>query len=45
MQGGRDISTHTSRASAETARAVAELSSLSAQLRQSVAGFKLPEGS
>ena len=45
MQAVREISTQTSRASAETARAVAELSSLSAQLRQSVAGFKLPEGS
>lgn len=45
MQGVREISTQTSRASAETAKAVEELTALSAQLRQSVTGFKLPEGS
>ncbi len=43
MLGIREISTQTSRSSAETAQAVAELSALSAQLRQSVAGFKLPD--
>lgn len=43
MQGVREISTQTSRASAETAKAVEELTALSAQLRQSVTGFKLPE--
>lgn len=45
MQGVREISTQTSRASAETAKAVEELTALSAQLRQSVTGFKLPVGS
>ena len=43
MLGIREIATQTSRSSAETVQAVAELSALSAQLRQSVAGFKLPD--
>ena len=43
MQGIREVSTQTSRSSTETAAAVDELAQLSTALRQSVAGFKLPD--
>jgi len=42
MQGIREVSVQTSVSAHQTAEAVGELSALSAKLRESVAGFKLP---
>lgn len=42
MQGIREVSVQTSVAAHQTAEAVGELSTLSAKLRESVSGFKLP---
>ncbi len=42
MQGIREVSVQTSTTAHETAESVSELSALSAKLRESVAGFKLP---
>jgi twitching motility protein PilJ len=43
MQGIREIAVQTSGSADNTAKAVGELTALSDQLRESVAGFKLPE--
>ena len=44
MQGIRDIAVQTSGSANTTAQAIGELNILSDKLRESVAGFKLPEG-
>jgi twitching motility protein PilJ len=44
MQGIREIAVQTSGSAATTAQAIGELNLLSDKLRESVAGFKLPEG-
>jgi twitching motility protein PilJ len=44
MQGIREIAVQTSGSANSTAKAIGELNSLSDKLRESVAGFKLPEG-
>lgn len=44
MQVIRDIAVQTSGSANQTAQAVGELSTLSEKLRESVSGFKLPEG-
>ncbi len=44
MQSIRAIAVSTAQSAAQTAQAIGEMSSLSEQLRQSVAGFKLPAG-
>lgn len=44
MQGIREIAVQTSGSAANTAQAIGELNLLSDKLRESVAGFKLPEG-
>jgi twitching motility protein PilJ len=43
MQGVREIAVQTSASARTTAQAIGELNTLSAKLRESVAGFKLPE--
>jgi twitching motility protein PilJ len=43
MQVVREISSQTAEGSAATSTSVAKLAALSAQLRQSVAGFRLPD--
>ncbi|HZU76609.1 MAG TPA: methyl-accepting chemotaxis protein, partial [Dehalococcoidia bacterium] len=43
MQGVREIAVQTSASANRTAQATGELNELSAKLRESVAGFKLPE--
>jgi twitching motility protein PilJ len=43
MQGIREIAVQTSGSANSTAKAIGELNALSDQLRESVAGFKLPE--
>ncbi len=44
MQLIRDIAVQTSGSAAQTARAVGELNTMSEKLRESVSGFRLPEG-
>jgi len=44
MQGIREIAVQTSGSANSTAQAIGELNELSDKLRESVAGFKLPEG-
>jgi twitching motility protein PilJ len=44
MQGIREIAVQTSGSANSTAQAIGELNNLSDQLRESVSGFKLPEG-
>jgi len=44
MQVIRDIAVQTSGSANQTAQAVGELSTLSEKLRESVSGFKLPDG-
>jgi len=44
MQGIREIAVQTSGSANSTAQAIGELNNLSDKLRESVAGFKLPEG-
>jgi twitching motility protein PilJ len=44
MQGIREIAVQTSGSANNTAQAIGELNALSDKLRESVAGFKLPEG-
>jgi hypothetical protein len=43
MQVVREISTQTAESSAATSTSIAKLAALSAQLRKSVAGFRLPD--
>jgi hypothetical protein len=43
MQVVREISTQTAESSTATSTSVAKLAALSAQLRKSVAGFRLPD--
>jgi hypothetical protein len=43
MQVVREISTQTAEASTQTSTSIAKLAALSAQLRKSVAGFRLPD--
>jgi hypothetical protein len=43
MQAVRDISTQTAEGSAATSNSVSKLAALAAQLRKSVAGFRLPD--
>ena len=45
MQVLREISTQTAEGTTATSQAIAKLSELSSQLRRSVSGFRLPEGS
>jgi twitching motility protein PilJ len=44
MQGIREIAVQTSSSASTTSQAIGELNQLSDKLRESVAGFKLPEG-